>query len=191
MTKRGRGWRGLRAVGRGAVGGLLGGLIFTVVMIQIGFLPTVARLIGSHSAFTGFVTHLVIADLIGASYGVLFRRQSYDLGSALGWGVCYGFFWWILGPLTLLPMLLGAAPQWTPEAAAGLNASLVGHLAYGAALGVGFHLLEARYNPWWIPLSSMEEVRAEQRKEQLLTSAPGLWALVLTIALTVPMVLGM
>jgi hypothetical protein len=36
----------------------------------------------------------------------------------------------------------------------------------------------------------MEEVRAEQRKEQLLTSAPGLWALVLTIALTVPMVLG-
>jgi hypothetical protein len=75
--------------------------------------------------------------------------------------------------------------------AAGLNASLVGHLAYGAALGVGFHLLEARYSPWWVPLSSMEAARAEHRKEQLLTSAPGLWALVLTVALTVPIVLGM
>ena len=186
----GPGAEGLRAVGRGALGGLLGGLIFTVVMVQIGFLPTVARLIGSRSPVTGFMTHLVIADLIGASYGLLFRRQSYDLGSALGWGVSYGFFWWILGPLTLLPLLLGAAPQWTAAAAAGLTASLVGHLAYGAALGIGFHLLEARYSPWWVPLSSMEDARARRRKEQLLTSAPGLWALVLTIALTIPIVLG-
>jgi hypothetical protein len=90
----------------------------------------------------------------------------------------------------LLPLLLGAAPQWTADAAAGLTASLVGHLAYGAALGIGFHLLEARYSPWWIPLSSMEEARAQRRTEQLLTSAPGLWALVLTIALTMPIVLG-
>lgn len=187
----GLGTEGLRAVGRGAVAGLLGGLIFTVVMVQIGFLPTVARLIGSRSPTAGFVTHLVIADLIGASYGLLFRRQSYDLGSALGWGVSYGIFWWVLGPLTLLPMLLGAPPQWSPEAAAGLSASLVGHVAYGAALGIGFHLLEARYTPWWIPLSSMEADRAERRTEQVLTSAPGLWALVLTIALTVPIVLGM
>ena len=187
----GLGIEGLRAVGRGAVGGLLGGLLFTVVMVQIGFLPIVARLIGSRSSLAGFLTHLVIADLIGASYGLLFRRQSYDLGSALGWGVSYGFFWWILGPLTLLPMLLGAVPRWTPDVAAGLTASLVGHLAYGAALGVGFYLLEARYSPWWVPLSSMEKTRAERRKAQLLTSAPGLWALVLTIALSVPIVLGM
>jgi hypothetical protein len=187
----GPGAEGLRALGRGAAGGLLGGLLFTVVMVQIGFLPTVARLIGSHSPVTGFLTHLGIADLIGASYGILFRRQSYDLGSALGWGVSYGFFWWILGPLTLLPLFLGAVPQWSPEVAAGLTASLVGHLAYGAVLGVGFHLLEARYSPWWVPLSAMEEARADHRRAQLLSSAPGLWALVLTLALTVPIVLGM
>jgi hypothetical protein len=39
-------------------------------------------------------------------------------------------------------------------------------------------------------LSSMEEARAERRKEQLLMSAPGLWALVLTSALTIPIVFG-
>jgi hypothetical protein len=187
----GPGIEGLRTVGRGAAGGLLGGLIFTVVMIQIGFLPTVARLIGSRSPVAGFIAHLIIADLIGASYGILFRRQSYDLGSALGWGVSYGFFWWILGPLTLLPIFLGATPRWTPDVAAGLTASLVGHLAYGAALGVGFQVLEARDSPWWVPLSSIEEARAAHRKQQLLTSAPALWALVLILALTVPIVLGM
>ena len=88
--------QGARAVGRGALAGLVGGLLFTVVMLQIGFLPSVAGLIGSTSALTGFLVHLIIANLIGISYGFLFRRQSYDVGSALGWGVSFGFFWWIL-----------------------------------------------------------------------------------------------
>lgn len=186
----GVGAEGLRAIGRGAVSGLMGGLIFTVVMVRVGFLPTVARLVGSTSPLTGFLAHLVIADLIGVSYGVLFRRQSYDIGSALGWGVAYGFFWWILGPLTLLPILLGAPPRWTVEVAAGLTASLVGHLAYGAAVGITFHRLEARYNPWWVPRSTAEAARAARRKQQVATSAPALWALVVTIALTLPVVLG-
>ena len=73
--------------------------------------------------------------------GLLFARRSQDIGSAVGWGVSYGFFWWILGPLTLAPILLGVAPRWTAPAAAALLPSLVGHLAYGAG-GVTFHLLE-------------------------------------------------
>jgi len=185
----GMGTRGLRAMGHGAFAGLVGGLIFTVVMVQMGVLPIVARLIGSSSTLTGFVVHLVIADLIGASYGLLFARQSYDFGSAVGWGVSYGFLWWILGPLTLMPILLGAAPKWTIDVVSGLFPSLVGHLAYGAGLGATFHLLEARYNPWWIPHTQKEAARAARRKEQVLTSAPALWALVVVIALTLPVVL--
>jgi uncharacterized membrane protein YagU involved in acid resistance len=187
----GVGAQGLRALGRGALAGLVGGLLFTLVMIRVGFLPIVASLIGSTSALTGFIVHLVIADLIGASYGLLFRRQSYDLGSALGWGVAYGFFWWILGPLTLMPILLGVTPQWTVEVAAGLSASLIGHLAYGAGLGIIFYLLEARYNPWWVSRTQMEAARVAHRREQVLTSAPALWVLMVVIALTLPVVLGM
>jgi uncharacterized membrane protein YagU involved in acid resistance len=109
--------RSLRAVGQGAVAGLAGGALFTVVMVVTGYLPTVARLVGSDSQVTGVAVHLVISFLIGASYGLLFRRQSYDDGSALGWGVAYGFVWWFLGALTLLPILLGgrrsgAQPPW-------------------------------------------------------------------------------
>jgi hypothetical protein len=185
----GIGTRGLRALGRGAFAGLIGGLIFTVIMLRIGFLPTVARLVGASSIRSGLIVHLIIANLIGASFGVLFLRRSFDLGSALGWGISYGFFWWVLGPLTLLPVLLGAAPRWTPEVAAALMPSLIGHLAYGAAVGVTFYLLEARYNPWWISHTDAEASRTANRREQVLTSAPALWALVVVVALTLPVVL--
>jgi hypothetical protein len=127
----------------------------------------------------------------GINYGLLFQRKSYDIGSALGWGMSYGFFWWILGPLTLMPMLLGAPPQWTVEAAAGTLGSLIGHLIYGAGLGITFYLLEARHNPWWIPVRQVQATRIERRKAQVFTAAPALWVMVVIIALTIPVVLGM
>jgi hypothetical protein len=38
--------------------------------------------------------------------------------SAVGWGVSYGFVWWLIGPLTLMPILLGTTPDWTAGATA-------------------------------------------------------------------------
>ncbi len=187
----GAGTQGLRALGQGAAAGLVGGLLFTVVMVQIGFLPTVARLVGAVSPLAGFIVHLAIAALIGMSYGLLFRRQSYDLGSAVGWGVSYGFVWWVLGPLTLLPALLGSTPQWSVAAAAEAFPAVVGHLAYGAGLSVVFYRLEAAGRPWWVSRSQAEAARIARRREQILTSAPALWVLVVAIALTLPILLGM
>ena len=186
----GVGTQGLRIVGRSVLGGLVGGLIFSVVMLQTDFLPNVADLIGVTSSVTGFFVHLVIATLIGTSYGILFRRQSYDVGSALGWGVSYGFFWSILGPLTLMPVILGSTPTWGLEATAAAFPYLIGHLAYGAGLGITFYLLEARYNPWWVPRTRAQAARVEYRKEQVLTSAPALWTLLVAVGLTLPIVLA-
>lgn len=45
--------RGLRAARGRALGGLVGGLLFTVVMVQIGFLSDVARLVGTGSSAPG------------------------------------------------------------------------------------------------------------------------------------------
>ena len=186
----GAGTQGLRIGGRSVLGGLAGGLLFSLVMLQIGFFPKVADLIGATSSVTGFFVHLVIATLVGISYGVLFRRESYDLGSALGWGVSYGFFWAILGPLTLMPVFLGSPPQWTVEAAAAAFPNLIGHLAYGAGLGITFYLLEARYRPWWVPRTRADAARVARRKEQVLTSAPALWTLLVAIGLTLPVLVS-
>ena len=186
----GVGIQGLRIVGRSILGGLVGGLLFSIVMLQTDFLPNVADLVGSTSPVTGFFVHLGIATVIGTSYGVLFRRQSYDVGSALGWGVSYGLFWAILGPLTLMPIFLGSSPQWTVEGVEAAFPNLVGHLAYGAGLGITFYILEARYNPWWIPRTEAQAIRVVRRKEQVLTSAPALWTLLVAVGLTLPVLLA-
>lgn len=181
---------GLRTLVRGAGAGLVGGLLFTFVMAQIGFLPTVARLVGSDSELVGLVVHLVIAEVVGASYGLLFRRQAFDPAAAIGWGVSYGFVWWILGPLTLAPIILGAMPAWTVEAVTIAFPSLIGHLAYGAGLGLAFHALEARYSPWWISRSEAELRRMTARRAEATSAGPALWALLVLMSVLLPIVLA-
>ncbi len=190
LGREGVGAQAIRSTGRGALAGLVGGLLFTLVMLQVGFLPTVASLVGSDSSTTGFLLHLVIADAIGATYGLLFRRQAYDLGSAMGWGAAYGFCWWVLGWLTLLPVLLGGSPAWDAATAASRFPALVGHLVYGAGLGVVYYLLEARTAPWWVTRSEEEAERLAHRRDEVFGSAPALWALVVVIAVTVPLLVG-
>jgi hypothetical protein len=185
------GTQGLYAMGRGILAGSIGGLLFSLVMIQIGFLPNVANLVGANTAATGFMVHFIIAILIGMSYAFLFHRQSFDFGSAIAWGVSYGVFWWMLGPLTLMPIILGSSPQWTADFAVESFAALIGHLAYGAGLGVTVYILEARYRPWWVSHFEAEALRIARHKEQILTSAPALWVLVVVITVTLPILLGM
>jgi uncharacterized membrane protein YagU involved in acid resistance len=183
------GVRGPRAVVYGALAGLVGGLLFTVVMVLVGALPRVATMVGSESGSVGLVIHLVISALIGVSYAVLFRRQSFDVLSGLGWGVSYGFFWWVLGDLTLLPALSGAPISWNTATLAAEFPSLVGHLAYGAALGSVYYRLEAGINPWWMTRSDIEATRVAARREQVLSAAPAMWVLTVVVALTLPILL--
>ena len=180
----------LRAVGRGAGAGIFGGLLFTIIMVQIGALGQVSRLVGAESPVIGFFVHMGIAVVVGATYALLFRRQSFDVRSGVGWGVAYGLLWWILGSLTLFPVLLGGTPQWSAEAAGRAFPALVGHLVYGIGLGVVFYLLEARHSPWWITRSEAETERTRARREQVLTSAPALWAFVVFVAIFVAIVLS-
>ncbi|MBA2720121.1 MAG: hypothetical protein H0U52_12925 [Chloroflexi bacterium] len=181
---------GPRAVGRGAAAGIVGGVLFTLVMVRIGYLPTVAKLVGSDSELVGLGVHLLIAEIVGVSYGVLFRRQAFDQSAAIGWGVSYGFLWWVLGPLTLAPVILGTSPAWTVEAAASAFPSLIGHLAYGAGLGLTFHAMEARYSPWWITRTDAEATRMAGRRVEASSAGPAIWALLVLVAVLLPVVLS-
>ena len=188
----GLGARTLRAVGWGASAGVIGGLLFTVIMVQIGYLSTVAGLVGSNVTGVGLAVHLAVSVILGASYGLLFRRQSDDLVSGVGWGLSYGFLWWVLGALTVLPLALGGDPQWSAAGAAAGFPSLVGHLVYGAGVGAVFHRLEARHDPWWIHRVSAAARRAAaiRRRTERQRSAPAVWALVVPMAVTMLVVLG-
>ncbi|MFJ7075669.1 hypothetical protein [Streptomyces sp. NPDC098781] len=174
----------------GVVAGLAGGVIFTGVMVAVGYLPVVAALVGSESAVVGLVIHLLISQVVGVSYAVFFRRRSFDPASGIGWGVSYGFLWWVLGNLTLLPVLLGAEPRWSAAALAVSFPSLVGHLAYGAVLGLVYQRLEERVAPWHLTRSQASAARAAARHEQTLSAAPALWSLITCVALLIPILVS-
>jgi uncharacterized membrane protein YagU involved in acid resistance len=175
----------LAAALRGAVAGLLGGAVISQLMLR-GAVPEVAqRLTGSNGPLAGIAVNLGIGVAIGVSYGLLFRRLGQDVTCALGWGLSYGFLWWVLGPLTLLPALLGGDPEWSAAAAGGAMSALAGHLVYGGCLGVAFHLLEAPFGVPWLARTRAEAVAALRRREELLAATPALSAVLLAMLLTV------
>ncbi|WP_407289138.1 DUF6789 family protein [Streptomyces sp. BP-8] len=147
-------------------------------------------MVGSDSAVVGLVIHLLISQVVGVTYAVFFRRRSFDAASVIGWGVSYGFLWWIPGNLTLLPLLLGAAPQWSAAALAVSFPSLVSHLAYGAVLGPVYQRLEERVGPWHLTRSEATAARVAARHEQTLSAAPALCSLTTCVALLIPILVS-
>lgn len=184
------GGRGLRALGHGVLAGLSGGVVFSAVLVALDALPGIAQIMGSRAPVAGLGANLLISVVIGVSYAVFFRRSSFDLLSGIGWGVSYGFFWWVAGILTLLPAAVGTSPRWDAATIALAFPALVGQLAYGAALGAVYYLLESRANPWWITRNQAEADRVVAQRDQAAGSAPALWGLTVLIALTIPLLLS-
>jgi len=112
------GFRTLGSVGRGALASLVGGAVFSVVMLATGTLTRVAALAHGTSTVLGFATHMVISAIIGVTYGYLFRYEAPDVAASLAWGLAYGAIWWFLGALTLFPILLGRPFDWSEAGAA-------------------------------------------------------------------------
>lgn len=134
-----------KAIIRGTVAGLGGGVVFGMMMAMMGMLPMVAGLVGSQSPVVGTFVHMIISAAIGAFYGgaVALGRFQLSTGFAVISGMINGVIWWVLGALVLMPLGLGMAnmvfqigtPQWL---------SLMGHLIYGIITGLLFTALMRR-----------------------------------------------
>lgn len=184
----GVGTRSLRAFALGITASIVGGLLFTIIMSSTDALPVVAQLIGMTSPAAGFIVHMIISAIIGATYGLLFRSEAFSYGTALAWGLVYGLMWWFLGPLTLMPLLLGVPVQWTLDAALALYPSLIGHLIYGGALSLAFLLLARRYDPAFRRLSS--EGRSLFAGQPAGTPRSALWVILLVMGILLPLLLA-
>ncbi len=135
-----------RNIKLGAYGGLAGGEVFGAMMGMMGMLPMIGRMVGHPSAVTGFLAHLAISALIGASFVVIFHGFIRGASGGLGYGLVYGGAWWLIGPLTLMPLMMGMGlgVYWNAAASSQMLPSLVGHLIYGAILGLSYALLQSR-----------------------------------------------
>jgi hypothetical protein len=120
----------------GVLGGVAGGIVFGIMMGVMGMLPMVAGLVGSSSALIGFGVHIVISIIIGIGFGFLFGEWSKTFGSASVWGLVYGAIWWVLGPLTLMPLMMGMGVQFASAFTTPRLMSLVGHLLFGLVAGL-------------------------------------------------------
>jgi uncharacterized membrane protein YagU involved in acid resistance len=134
-----------RYLRRGVIAGLIGGLAFGSIMAFIGMLPMVGMLIRQNNALIGFGVHMVISAVIGAVIGAGFGRliavQAINRPAiTLTVGALYGLFWWFLGAMLLMPLLLGMPEQIFVVGQMQIE-SLVGHLIYGVVVGIVINAL--------------------------------------------------
>jgi len=149
----------------GVAAGLIAGVVFGVMMTLMqaptpdgGSMPMmamVAQVVNSKSLAVGWFYHLFNSAVIGGLFGWILGGKIGGFGSGAGWGAAYGVFWWILGGLILMPMLLGM-PAFAPLQMAMMRpvafASLMGHLIFGLILGAAFVPLRGTARP--APLGS-------------------------------------
>ncbi|MGH7557487.1 MAG: hypothetical protein ACREMD_06865 [Gemmatimonadota bacterium] len=147
----------MRRIVPGAVAGILGGLVFGIMMqnmtaptpegMRMPMMAMVAMVVGSTSIAVGWVYHLFNSAVIGGLFGLLLGGRVNSVGAGLGWGAVWGIVWWVLGGLILMPLLLGMpafASLQMPEMRMVAVGSLVGHLVYGLVLGATYAKLGQR-----------------------------------------------
>ncbi len=185
----GPGSRTVRSLGRGACAGLAGGIVFIPMIAGIDGFQRIAALAGGSSFWLGMVIHLLVAVVIGMSYGWLFERESPNFVSGVGWGLLYGLIWWFLGPFTLFQTVLGRPFTWSPGAVANSLPSLLGHLLYGMTTAATFLLLERRREQWE-RRDPRFAAREERRRRPAGTPAPALWFFAVGLGVLLPVLLG-
>lgn len=115
----------------GALGGIGGGIVFGMMMAMMGMLTTIAGMLHSTSPVVGFAIHMMISIVYGLIFGVLGTRFLNSWARGLLAGLVYGVILWVIGPLIMMPLMLGGTVfSFGPTTLL----SLMGHMIYGVVL---------------------------------------------------------
>lgn len=133
----------------GAISGLTAGLVLGGVMIVDG--ADTPALLPAGSSAVLILAHFAAAVAIGAGFGRVFRYQPRGYAALISSGLMVGLLWWIVGPLTLVPLLRGNLPTWSLEEATAVFPNLIAALLYGSLTGLFYYLLVPAVKRRWPP----------------------------------------
>src|SRR5262245_14952096 len=143
-------WRKIEA---GVVAGVVAAFLVNVVALgrsmttaggSLSILTAVAEEVGAHQPWIGGLIALVYGAVLGALFGWLMRRRRPTELAGLCWGALYGLLWGAASSLVIVPLVHGQVPFGAMTLSLGARTyfgSAVGHILYGALLGVGFAVL--------------------------------------------------
>lgn len=133
-----------RNIVNGILAGLIAGVVFGFMLIQMGVLGNIGMLIGSPNPFVGFLVHLVYCAILGVIFALIFYKHIATFYQGALWGLVYGIIWWFLGTLTLAPIAMSTPVVWSTAVMTNEFPMLLGNLVFGFVLGLCFYWLKNR-----------------------------------------------
>ena len=112
--------------------------------------------------------------VIGAGYVLIFGRVERGMVDGLHFGMIYGAVWWFIGPLTLMPKLLGepVGTTWNFDTMLSMFPSFIGHVVYGAILGLTVGAFRDASLPVEEAAAEPEEKPASEKTTQQMKRPP-------------------
>lgn len=128
--------------GKSTIAGLVATVAMTIVMLMAPFMGMPEMNIGGMLAgfmgvpsFVGWAGHFMIGIILAIGYGQFFVSRL--PGASWLRGILYGLFPWLMLQVIVNPMMgAGVFASHTPAPALMVMGSLLGHMVYGAVLGV-------------------------------------------------------
>ncbi len=116
------------------IGSTVAGILFGIFMQLTGTMAMLASIAGSESLVVGWVMHMIISWTFGLGYGAmtLFSSRYYVLA------VIHGVIIWIIGPLLVMPMLMGMGPMFGQMFTSGQLMNLATHVIFSLILAAVF-----------------------------------------------------
>jgi uncharacterized membrane protein YagU involved in acid resistance len=112
-------------------GGIVAGIIFGILMQMMGKLTMIASMMGSSSLAVGWMIHMIISIIFGLVFGII----AVNAKKIMGLSLVYGVILWIIGPLVMMPMMMGMGVNLAQAFAPEQLMNLMTHLLFAVILG--------------------------------------------------------
>lgn len=123
----------------GVIAGIVAGLAYGLMMALVGLTPLVAKMTGKESLAIEWMVNLVYSGIIGVLFVWWFEKKLVSIEKSVIFGLIHGIIWWVLGALTLRPLIFGLPLQYGKIFETYNMMFFIGHLIYGVVLGIVFY----------------------------------------------------